>query len=284
MNLSAQNLQIARFPFLGTRMNGESFEYLLMEISLNTAVIAIFPWMLNRVALDLNEKVDLFIPSELSLEYHYKQYSPSVITSHKNEGQNHYYEVNFSNGAPLTGSEKWSFEKFVFDIPAKLPLHEMLIRLVKDSLILKQGILVYLKHLSPYFSRIVDYPQKDYASLQKFLFQDTSQFILENEKKLNILYKSLKETLKNTNDISIMLNLEEFREYIESEISMDLFLLSFYKSIDNQKLFDSLNNTHDLNIDDPNYKYVSYIVSIKELEKRLYANYNQIVLIYIKSI
>lgn len=274
-----------RFPFIGAREDGEPFEYLLMEIHHGKAVISIFQWMVNHVNLNLQEKVDLFIPSYLSIEYGYRQHTSAIITSVQQEDPTAYtYEATFISGTPLIQSENWSFEKFAQSVAINIPLLDMLFKLIKDSMILKQGILVYLKHLAPYFSRITDYSQKDYENLENFLFEDIKGRIKRNEKFLRNLYEEIEKDIKKIEDISIVLNLEDLRDSMESEISIDLFLLVFNKYLSRSELITLISQSKHPKQNDPKYKYLSYLIAIKELEKRLYSNYNQIVLIYLKSI
>jgi hypothetical protein len=274
-----------RFPFVGAREDGEPFEYLLMEINHGKAVISISHWMVNHTNLNPQEKVDLFIPSFLSIEYGYRHHTSAIITSVKQDDpMSHTYEATFINGTPLIKSENWSFERFAQSIPAELPLVDMLFKLIKDSLILKQGILVYLKHLAPYFSRITDYSEKDYETLENFLFEDIKNRIKKNENSLKDLYVELENNIKKIEDISLILNLEDLRESMESEISIDLFLLAFNERLSRVELMKLISQTKHPKQNDPKYKYMNYLIAIKELEKRLYSNYNQIVLIYLKSI
>lgn len=279
-------LQFVRFPFLGARENGEPFEYLLLDINQNKTDIVISKWMVNRTILKLNEKVDLFIPSLLTAEYDLRHHSSSVITSVTEEKllQEYLFEASFVQPLSITILQNWSLEEFSQKLVPDELLIDMLFRLIKDSLLLKQSILVYLKHLAPYFSRIVNYPSKSYIELKKVVFDGISNVIKKNENALETLYFFLKETIKNIYDISILLNLEDLREIMETEISQDLFYIAFSNITSRKDVDEKLNQSvPELNHDQSN-TYMNYLFAIQNLEKRLYSNYNQIVLIYLKSI
>ncbi len=266
---------IYNFPFLGEREDWDPFEYLLLDASQEGANIEIHNWMVSRLDLDLGEKINLFIPSLLTPIYKLRNNTSGVVTSVKNEdGKMQSYQVLFNDkiNSPSQHKEIALSEQLLL---------EMLIQLFKDSLILKQGIVIYLKHLSPFFSRIVDYTGKDYTFVKSHIFDDIAKRIESNEKDLNVLYTILKE-LKNPKEIPVVLDLEELRENIESEISVNLFLVVFAKDESHEQLMKLLKEASYKDKIELKYYYLNYLIAIKKLEKRLYSNYNQIVLIYTK--
>lgn len=277
-------LDTFRFPFLGARENGEPFEYLLLEVDQEKASIAIFKWMVSHINLILQEKVNLFIPSLLTLTYQFRNNAPGIVASIEKEEdeQAYFYKIYFNHEGSLAFFANGA-KDLAQHLPAESSLTDMLIRLIKDSLILKQGILVYLKHLTPYFSRIVDYSPQDYHSLENFIFHDITHRVKANEESLKALYHSLKD-VKDPENVPIILNLEYLRENIESEISLDLFLLTFANTSSRDELMELLKESAYQDKFKFKYLYMNYLISIKELEKRLYSNYNQIVLIYLKTI
>lgn len=273
------------FPFLGVRENGEPFAYLLLDIDKEEANIAIFNWMVNHIHLNLEEKIDLFIPSFLTVVYQSRHHNtPGIVESIKKEEdkQTTYYRISFKQELPITFTENGA-QALAKILPSGLPLKDLLIRLVKDSLILKQGILVYLKHFAQYFYRIMDYSHQNYKDLKTFIFDDIRKKVNANVEVLNKLYLDLKD-IKDLNDISLVLNLEYLRENIESEINLDLFMAIFSNLDSHKELMQLLKQFKSQNKPELQYFYINYLMSIKDLEKRLYSNYNQIVLIYLKSI
>lgn len=269
-----------RFPFLGEREDGDPFEYLLLSVSQGSANIAVFNWMVNPIKLDLKEKVNLFIPNLLTPVYQLRNHASGVVNSVKNEEGSYYYEILLEKEIPFSAN---SSQELAQSLSYESSLLVMLIRLVKDTLILKQGIIVYLKHLAPYFSRVVDYSHKDYAILKKFFFDDLENKVKANEKELTLLYDSLK-LLKDPKEIPITINLEYLRENIESEMSLDLFLMAFAKFESREQLIELFKDSSYQDKLKLKYYHLNYLIAIKNLEKRLYSNYNQIVLIYLKFI
>lgn len=286
MEKVSSGLQLLRFPFLGAREDGEPFAYLLMDISKDKANIVTSKWMVSHTLLNQQEKIDLFIPSFLALEYDFRKHVPGYIssTNYDKTVQEQLYEISFIRELPLPFSNFNSVAEFTLHLPTDISLQTMLLRLLKDTLILKQGIIVYLKHFSPYFSRIVNYSIRDYYDINKVIFVDIINKIKEKEKKLEEIYFSLQEKIKSIRDISILVNLDELRGLIETEINIDLFLIAFSEVTSREELVALLNKPKQHIDYDRNNKYMTYLLAIKDLEKRLYSNYNQIVLIYLKSI
>lgn len=281
----ANKFQFLRFPFLGAREDGEAFSYLLMDIRQDQACIAISKWLVNRTILSPKEKVDLFIPSLLAIEYDFRNHSSGQIISIRQDSttQEFFYDISFTHPLSIHFSENWSLAEFTEHLPTPAPVLQMLLKLVKDSLILKQGILVYLKHLTPYFSRVVNYAVKDYGNVNKIIFGDVENKIREKEKVLEELYYLIQNNIKTIHDIAIFINLEDLREVIESEIPLDLCLIAFSEVASRDELLKLLNKPAEY-IEYASNKYMTYLLAIKDLEKRLYSNYNQIVLIYLKSV
>lgn len=275
-------LETFRFPFLGAKEDGESFEYLLLDIDQEKANIAIFKWMVNHAHLNVDERIDLFIPNLLSPIYQFRKETSGVVSLVRREenGHAHYYQIVFDRQIS-PGNTVGKTKEFVRSLPSDLSLLTLLVQLIKDSIILKQGILIYLKHLYPYFSRIVNQSHKDYQSLH-FIFDDLNMKIKSNEENLIALHKTLSSC--DSQSIPIFINLEHLRENMEPEIIVDLFLCAFGNLDPQKELLTFLRESQYRAHLNPDYYFMNYLVVIKNLEKRLYSNYNQIVLIYLKSI
>lgn len=280
------DLQFIRFPFLGTREDGEPFAYLLMKINANQASIIVSRWMVSHTILSLQEKIDLFIPSQLSLEYDFRNNVPGLITQIRESQieKEISYDIAFAHSLSNVLSDYWTLSQFSENLITDISLQDLLVSLIKDSLILKQGILVYLKHLIPYFTRIVEYSVRDYQELNRVTFLDIVKKIKEKEKYLSELFFNLQKNLKSFQDLPIFLNLDELREIFESEISLDLFLVAFSEINTQKDIVTLLNRPKEYIRKHQNSKYMTYFIAIKDLEKRIYSNYNQIVLIYLKSL
>lgn len=138
---------------------------------------------------------------------------------------------------------------------------ELLLKVLKDAFLLKKGVLIYLKHLIPYFTRITDYPTKDYARLKDVFLNDVFNRVKRNGERLKSLYERLQTEVRVKEDIAAYLDLEDLRDMVESEIYLDIFKAAF--------------DTENI---------LPYMNAIKLLENRLYVNYNTVVMIYIHSL
>lgn len=259
-----------KFPLLGSLEEGETFEYILWSIHEDYIEIAILNWLVSRVSLNINDKVDLYIPQILSDEYQFRKNVSGIVSSmtlHE-EMQGKIYRVNVEKL-----QKHCSSEDFAQELPLEVPPVELLKQLIKDSMLLKQGIEVYIKHIIPYFSRIRSYATQEYLLIKQHFLLDVENHIKINVNKLKMLFDLLENKLKITDEIPIYIDLEELREMFESEISAGLFQLVFSENGGKIPFYK-----------DKNYGVTMYISAIKNLEKRLYSNYNQIVLLYLKSL
>lgn len=263
-----------KFPFVGCRQDGEPFEYVLLNLKSNEAKIGLLSWLVNRDNLNVDEEVNLFIPSILCPEYSFRKEVPGRIIAKKWEDDlsGMAYKVSLLNYIEVENKSDY----LTFHILSSTSLVELLLFLIKDSALLKSGVNIYINHLIPYFSRIVNYKKNIYSKIEKHFLQDIQQRIAAHEKKLKDLYDFLVHHLNKDEQIPIFVDLEEIRATLESEISFSLFHV----------IFGSLN---DLKVKshyqgEELFGYSMYIHSIKNLEKRLYSNYNHMVFIYLKSL
>lgn len=258
---------ILRFPFLGTQEDGEAFQYLLLSVQATEVEISIQNWLVRRAKLGVNEKIDLYIPHQMNMEYRLREYVTGTVISVTDD----IYKVAFPKE-----TENLSLKYIFSDLTQSMgSLTDLTIKLVKDSLLLKSGIRIYLKHLIPYFSRIVNYTPEEYAHLKKVLLNDVLGHILTDEKKLKQLYDTLVQKLTKQEEIAIYIDLEELREMTESEISLPIFNLAFSES--------KLGLLEQFQVQSQ-FGYSKYLNAIKQLERRLFSNYNLLVIIYLNSI
>ena len=98
--------------------------------------------------------------------------------------------------------------------------------IVKDAILLKRGVLIYLKHLVPYFSRVAEYPDEEYPLLRASLWDEVSEHITQNKLELEELQRKLLNECSSLADIPLLLQLEELRAMVESEIFFELFAIN----------------------------------------------------------
>ncbi len=264
------------------KSDGDLFQYLPIYVKNNQVKIAIFNWFVNRSILILGEDVDLLVPfivdEEFPLVINLLGKISEIVAEPATQAMK--YEVTFTEKVKVAPLENWDLDYHIHRFALSPDsLQEILINLIKDTWLLKSGVSIYLKHLRAYFSRISLHSLKEYFYLNTLVLADIQQHAENNEKKLKILYDELRINLTNLEEILIMLNLEELREMVESEISLSLIDLVFSKNEPNyRERFDKLLNVKNGN------RCVDYVQAIKGLEKRLYSNYNTIVLIYVKAL
>lgn len=126
---------------------------------------------------------------------------------------------------------------------------------VKNLLLLKQGVGVYLKHLSTYFSRLIGYSLNRYPEFCEFFFDTLKRKIDEKIANISNRYDYLKD-LTTTKDICENLDFEFYTSYVESEVNLDILNIAFGTDA-----------------------HLPYIVAIKELEESMYQHYNILVLL-----
>jgi len=274
--MKSSEIASLKLPLLGSLKNGEPFEYLLLSIDEDSAEIGLLQWFVNRLQLHIGDKIDLHLPYFLSTEFKLRgDISGTVIgAKHSEENQGEIYLVTLSKKITDPDAKCDSFDNYTKELEARGPLTDLVIHLIKDTMILKSGIRVYFKHLIPYFSRISGYSHQEYEKLARYFLHDIEIRIIDNEAKLEELYLNTKKKITKLEEIAVYVDLESLRQILESEISLSLFNVVF-----------SQEKTTKLSIfSSAKTGIFMYINAIKSLEKRLYSNYNQIVIIYLKSI
>lgn len=265
------------FPFIGSFEDGEPFQYLLLSIHPDFTEIGILNWLVNRVNLHQGAIVDLYIPKYLGKHEQLIDQTEGCVTSikHSDEIHGEICRITYLHGQGGVDQKGCNFDAFIKQLQFPASLADLCTILIKDSMILKQGVLIYLKHLIAYFSRIVNYPHHEYAQLQEHFLRDIEKHIQANEGKLSALYQLAKEHLVEAEQIPVYIDLELLREALESEISSTLFHVVFSEHKELNLKETLLSQSTDA--------FAIYIQAIKNLEKRLYLNYNQIVVAYLKS-
>ncbi len=261
-------------PFLGSRPNNEIFEYLLLKINERSALISIPNWVVNRTLLQDAETISLHLNHYLKDSYSVSG-SVSGVVKRMDDGKGgieNLYRIEFSD--PLTP---------VTQVVEEMPLdgQSELIRLIKDSYFLKNGVFVYLKHLIPYFSRILKFSEEEYKDLKSVLLDDVHERVRTHMQGLEKLNQELEEKKQEGQDCLLNLNLDQLRKMIQSEIDLSLFELALAESMpkSGQQIGQFLaEQTYTQK------SFYLYLHSIKIVEDRLYDNYNYIVFLYAQSL
>jgi hypothetical protein len=251
------------FPFLASREEDHAcFQYLILDISLHGLKIAIPKWLVSREVLKEEELINLHLPFQLDKESFDQGKIVWARWDDEMQAQVCGVQVQKKPCAHYPIFVSFETKKISIDLGDFFSSERLLLlKLLKDAFLLKRGVLIYLNHLIPYFSRITEYPSKDYALLKEFFLDDVRNKVEKNQKKLEQLYEESREERSYQTQLAQHLDLEELRMLVESEIYMEVLKSAFET--------DSV---------------MPYLRAIKKLEKKLYYNYNTIVMLYIRSL
>jgi len=249
-------------PFLGTREEDHScFQYIVIDISRGGIKFVVPNWVVNRTKIQKNDVINFHLPLHIKDNY----YNQSVILWTK------WDEASQGElcGARLSSMEQPQYPAFISIEPSSISVNfnyfetdsNVLLNVIKDAAFLKRGVDIYLEHLITFFSRISGYPQEEYPQLKESLLIDIHKRVKEHCAELEALYEKIKDKTIPQSETAKYIDLEELRPIIESEIYIELFKIAF-----------------------SNESVMSYLNAIKNLEKRLYSNYNTVVLLYIHSL
>jgi hypothetical protein len=249
-------------PFLGTREEDHScFQYIIIDMSRGGIRFVVPNWVVNRAKIQKDDIINFHLPVHIKDNY----YNQSVILWTK-------WDEEFQGevcGARLGSIERPLYPAFISIEPSSISIslnysgadRNLLCSVIKDAAFLKRGVDIYLEHLITFFSRISGYPRDEYPQLRESLLVDIHNRVKEHCTKLEELYEKIKDRTILQSETAKYIDLEELRPIIESEIYIELFKIAF-----------------------SNESVMSYLNAIKNLEKRLYSNYNTVVLLYIHSL
>lgn len=266
MTVELLSAKALRLPLLGTRESSELFEYLLLKMNDRAALISIPHWVINRTSFNEGETISLHLKQSLKTLNEVKGVATNVGSQWN--GYENLYRIQFSEPLVYSG----------LDINVR-SVREELLFLIKDSFFLKNGILVILKHLIPYFSRILKLSHFQYKNLRMALLDEVLLNVYENMSELETLLKILEEQIKEDRDIPLYLNLEKLRRLIQSEIDFSLFIIALDNSKGTKKKLDQIFQTQIYSLK----SHTLYLDAIKVTERRLYDNYNSIVGLFSRS-
>lgn len=255
-------LEMITLPFLATRDEDQQpFEYILMDVSPSGAKFAIPQWVVSRERLSIDCVINMHLP----LLHEGSNYTKGKVVWVERD-ETAFAEIcavrlfqKTSAHSPLAISAESA--AIVADMENIGSLSKFLAKTLKDCFLLKKGVAIYLKHLIPYFSRIGGYSETDYPLLKETVLNQIRDRVLANHAALYNLQIRISTEYREEKELARVLNLEELRAMVESEINPDIFTATFESE-----------------------KIAPYISAIKELEKKLYGNYNTAVMIYLLSL
>jgi hypothetical protein len=246
------------FPFLGTLLPERgSFQFLLRDVSESGCQIALPSWVVKRELLRGGDRIDLHLPFVLNGVTYSSGRVAWARSDADSKGQ--VCGIHFAERAPLYYPVFVSLDSkgVALDLNELDPKHFLARRVLKDTMLLKRGIIIYLGHLRPVISRLTDYDALQLAELKTLLFDDTEQRLTEHIARLQQYLEETKKEYCHIARLPQLFDLEELRVLMEPEIEMSVWNQSFREAT--------------------MQAYVSAIVS---LENKLFYNYNTLVMMY----
>jgi hypothetical protein len=254
-------------PVIGTREADHAcFEYLLLELSAPGAraglKFAIPEWVVQRELIKERDLVNFHLPFRVDGSSFHQ--GTILWTKWDEESRAQIY------GAALIKETRAEYPVCLsikagggvsIDLTEFASSEELVIMGLKEMELLKRGVLVYMGHLVPYFSRVSGYPGKIYPAFSRAVMKDSMARLEANARWLKRLREGVQSKKFTVRELPRHVDLEELRSVAESEISIDVFTTVFDTGA-----------------------HLPYLGAIAQLEKKIYYNYNMLVLIYLRSI
>ncbi|MFH1914016.1 MAG: PilZ domain-containing protein [Pseudomonadota bacterium] len=246
-------------PFIGLRTSDfQPFQYMLMDVSQGGVGISIPRWLASRERLHMDDEINLHVPFSMDGT----TLTVGSVVRERWHGDDDEQRI----GLQLTGGGPDKYGVFLeigsreiaIDLGGMRTLENILLRVIKDSVLLKRGVLIYLRHLSSYFSRLGEFSPEEYHAFRETILGDIGQRVQENMGYLESLQQACLDRPKAGFET---LDLEELRRAMEPELYLDLFRTALG------------DDTAAL-----------YLHAIKDLEGRLFSNYNTMVMLYIGTL
>lgn len=264
MTLSARrekrlDVESVVLPFLGSRAEDyQTFEYLLEDVSPGGVGLALPRWLASRELLHQGQRVHLHLPFELGGRLLQSGTVTWTRWDEEQEAQQAGVVLDATAPALYPAFVSMDTKQIAIDLAGFSGLEHILARVLKDSVLLKRGILVYLKHLTAYFSRVCDLEREEYALFREAIIDEVRQSVQVH---LDVLARLLKQAEENGELALERLDLDELRRAMDPELYIDMFSAALG------------DETVGL-----------FLKAVKELERKLLSNYNTCVLLYINSL
>ncbi|MGE4551571.1 MAG: PilZ domain-containing protein [Desulfovibrionaceae bacterium] len=246
-------------PFAGSRAaDYQTFQYLLQDVSPGGVGLSMPRWLTMRELLHDGDRVHLHLPFEL----HGRTLQSGTVTwtrwDEEQESQQAGVVLDAYAPAQYPVYVSVATQEVAIDLASFRGLEHLLERVLKDSGLLKRGILIYLKHLSAYFSRVCNLSREEYAVFREHIIEDVRAQVQTHLAAL----AGLQDRARTDGEKTLAeLDLEELRGNLEPELYIDMF---------NAALGDET--------------VALFLKAIKELERKLLSNYNTCVLLYIGTL
>jgi hypothetical protein len=251
-------IESVNLPFLGTRIADMAlFQYLLLDISLHGARILLPEWVTKRELLYKDTPIDFHLPFLFEGETFNKGGVAWAKWDTGMAGQ--VCGVRIDVRAPLYYPIYVSFagKSITMDLSRQRTPENMLKKILHDTILLKKGILIYLRHINPILPRITGYDDVTLRQLRTFLFQDVRDLVEQNIAELTKYKANIRDGACSHEHIHEVFDMEELLLTMEPELDYAVWGHAFDQEILHQ-----------------------YLAAILSLEKKIFYNYNTLVMIH----
>lgn len=249
-------------PFLGSRASDyQPFQYLLQDVSPNGVCIALPRWAVSRERLRQGERIHFHIPFRLgsvileSGKVVWERWDAPQEAQIVGASLDQAASVHFPVFITISSSQ-FTIDLGGFETPAAI-----FCQVLRDSLFLKRGVLIYLRHLTAYFSRTGEFKKGEYTMFREAMLDDVKHQVEINAARLEQWHSECASQHPHGGNAIPDLDMEEVRGAMEPEMYLDLFRSAL--GVGNARM---------------------YLQAIKELEKRLFYNYNTMVMLFIQTL
>ena len=246
-------------PFMGSRQGDDQpFQYILRDISRDGVGIAIPSWVALRERLNVGDRIELHVPFEFRGSV--LDAGPVLWERWDDDLDAQLAGARLDQVRPLHHAAYLALDDHGADIRLTAPSGPggLLGRVLKDSVLLKRGILIYFKHLEAFFSRITDFGEGGYEYFRDSVISDVRERVRTNAGRL----EALRADVAGDGDAAVArLDLEDLRQAMEPEIYIDLFRSALRATA-----------------------AVQYMEAIRKLEQKLLSHYNTVTMLYLGTL
>ena len=249
-------------PFLGSRGEAlQPFQYLLQDVSSSGLGIFLPDWLASRERLREGDRIFFHVPFRFSERILNRGYVAWQRWSTEEGGQ--WAGATLTSGAPLPYPLYIALDarEIRIDLGRFETSEALAQRIIHDSVLLKRGVLIYLRHLEALFSRVSELRGDDYRLFREQIIGDVRERIQRNLAYLEPFDPQGNGAAQASETIMEDIDLDEFRAAMEPELPLELF--NYALGAESTRL---------------------YLDSIKKLEHRLYLNHNAYVMLYIAGL
>ena len=255
-------LASAILPFIGNRANDyQPFQYLVQDISANGVRIAIPNWVVLRDVIYPGDHIQLQVPFEFQGQTHN---SGVVVWQKWDESLDaQVCGISLHTRTPPVYPVRISLvsKEIYVDLQDFESMESLLVRVLSDSVLVKQGLSIYLRHLDAYFYRTSLVSRQEYQKFRELIFDEIFQWVLVNYNGLMAISTQVAKARDIDQAFSRLVNLEELRQLMQPEVYIELFARVLSLEV------------VDL-----------YLKAIKTLEQKVYLNYNTVVMLYLRNL